>query len=210
MSLSNWMTGRARLSARTGIDTWDAIGTFGVTAAQLRLASAGDRVRIDAGGSGWWGQDPFGSTTVLVRVLSSDEHRGRVFVAHAGGAMATVSTPSDLWFAGDTGAVRPALLRAHPIVDDGRMESDRLGRSIAHVSGEVRQWWTIKSALHLGAAVFADAAHVARRVEPNSRGDIDVGGGIRLALPGLAGVFRLDVGKGLHDGATAVSFVYEP
>jgi hypothetical protein len=142
--------------------------------------------------------------------MSSDQHRGRVFVAHGGGAMTTTSTPADLWFAGDTGSVRPALLRAHPIVDDGRMESERLGRDIAHVSGELRQWWTIKSTVHLGAAVFTDAAHVARRAEADSRGDVDVGGGLRLAVPGLEGVFRLDLGKGLRDGATAVSFVYEP
>jgi hypothetical protein len=106
--------------------------------------------------------------------------------------------------------VRPALLRAHPIVDDGRLQSDRLGRQIAHVSGEARQWWTVRSAVHVGAAAFVDAARVDHRAEADPRGDIDVGGGLRLALPGLNGVFRLDVGKGLRDGATALSFVYEP
>ena len=119
------------------------------------------------------------------------------------------ATPADLWFAGDTGSVRPSLLRAHPIVDDGMLESDRLGRRIAHVSGEVRQWWTLKSVVHIGAAAFADAAHVERRAEPGGRDDVDVGGGLRSRLPGLDGVFRLDIGKGLRDGATAFSFIYE-
>ena len=127
----------------------------------------------------------------------------------AGGAVATESTPADLWFAGDTGNVRSSLLRAHPIVTDGMLKSDRLGRRIAHVSGEVRQWWTVRSIVQVGAAVFADAANVERRTAPDSRGDVDVGGGLRLALPGLDGVFRLDVGKGLRDGSTAFSFIYE-
>jgi hypothetical protein len=67
--------------------------------------------------------------------------------------------------------------------------------------------------------MFADAALVDRQAmaeigsavsTASNRGDIDVGGGLRLGLPGLEGVFRLDVGKGLRDGATALSFVYEP
>jgi hypothetical protein len=33
---------------------------------------------------------------------------------------------------------------------------------------------------------------------------------LRLGFPGLDGVFRLDLGKGLRDGSTALSFVYEP
>ena len=83
-----------------------------------------------------------------------------MIIARAGGAATTVATPPDLWFAGDTGTVRPALLRAHPIVDDGMLKSDRLGRRIVYLSGETRQWWTLRSAIHIGAAAFADAARV--------------------------------------------------
>ena len=124
--------------------------------------------------------------------------------------MATSSTPADLWFAGDTGTVRPALLRAHPIVDDGMLQSERLGRRIVHVSGETRRWWTLRSVLQIGAGVFVDAARVDRRAAQDPRGDVDVGAGLRLGFPGLDGVFRFDLGKGLGDGSTAVSFVYEP
>ena len=68
----------------------------------------------------------------------------------------------------------------------------------------------IRSVVHLGAAVFADTARVERRATADGSGDVDLGGGLRIGLPGLAGVFRLDVGKGLRDGNTAFSFVYEP
>jgi hypothetical protein len=90
------------------------------------------------------------------------------------------------------------------------LQSERLGRGIVHVSGETRQWWTVRSVIQIGAGVFVDAVRVERRSIEDGRGDVDVGGGVRLGFPGLEGVFRLDLGKGLRDGSTAVSFVYEP
>jgi peptidase C39-like protein len=210
MTMSSWITSWARVSGRGGLDAWDEYGKYGVVSGGLRLASRRDRVTAGFDGATWLGKEPFTSIAATVRLRSRDRHQGRVFVASAGSAATTDAAPPDLWFAGDTGAVRPALLRAHPIVDDGRLQSDRLGRQIAYVSGEARQWWTVRSVVHVGAAAFVDAARVDHRAEADHRGDIDVGGGLRLALPGLNGVFRLDVGKGLRDGATALSFVYEP
>jgi len=207
--VSNWITSWARVSARLGLDAWEDRGKYGVASAGLRLASAHDRLTVGIDASNWMGEDSFGLVAASVRLRSRDDHRGRVFIVRGGGAVATDSTPADLWFAGDTGNVRSSLLRAHPIVTDGMLESDRLGRRIAHVTGEVRQWWTVRSIVQVGAAVFADAANVERRAAPDSRGDVDVGGGLRLALPGLDGVFRLDLGKGLRDGSTAFSFIYE-
>ena len=207
--ISNWITSWARVSARLGLDAWKDRGKHGVASAGLRLASAHDRVTAGIDASSWMGEDGFGLIAASVRLRSREENRGRVFIVRGGGAVATDSTPADLWFAGDTGNVRLSLLRAHPIVDDGMLESDRLGRAITYVSGEGRQWWTLKSIVHIGAAVFADAALVEKRAAPDGRNDLDVGGGLRLGLPGLDGVFRLDVGKGLRDGSTAFSFIYE-
>lgn len=208
-SVSNWITSWARVSARVGLDAWDDRGKFGVASAGLRLASSRDRVTVGVDASNWVGEDGFGLLAVSARFRSRDVNRGRVFIVHGGGATASESTPADLWFAGDTGNVRPALLRAHPVVDDGMLESDRLGRRIVHISGEARQWWTVKSLVQVGVGVFLDAAHVERRSKPDGQGDVDAGGGLRIGLPGLDGVFRLDIGKGLRDGNTAFSFVYE-
>jgi hypothetical protein len=209
VGVSNWMTSWARVSVRLGFDSWDDRGKYGVASAGVRLASAHDRLTVAVDGSNWMGHDSFGLIAASARARSRDDNRGRVFIVRGGAAFAWESTPADLWFAGDTGHVRASLLRAHPIVDDGMLQSDRLGRRIAHISGEVRQWWTAKSFVHVGAALFADAAHVEQRVEPDARSDVDVGGGLRLSLPGLDGVFRFDVGQGLRDGRTAFSFIYE-
>jgi hypothetical protein len=37
-----------------------------------------------------------------------------------------------------------------------------------------------------------------------------VGLGARIAVAGIPGVFRADLGKGLSDGAIAICLVYEP
>jgi hypothetical protein len=210
LAMSNWINSRTRASARWGIDAWDGRGTYGVASAALRLASSRDRIIAGVDGSSWLGHDGFASAAASLRVRSSAEPRGRVFLFNAGAAIATRSTPPDLWFAGDTGSARPVLLRAHPIVDDGMLQSERIGRAIVHVSGEARQWWTFRSLIHVGVGAFGDAARVERRALGDATGDVDLGGGLRLALPGLDGVFRLDLAKGLRDGTTALSFVYEP
>ena len=93
---------------------------------------------------------------------------------------------------------------------DGEMRVDRIGRQIVYTSGETQRWWAGTRRVRFGAAAFVDMARVDRRAEPRPRTDVDVGVGARLAVPGVSGVLRLDVAKGLRDGATALSFVYDP
>jgi hypothetical protein len=140
---------------------------------------------------------------------SSTARRGQVYLLRGGGGAAFSDAPPDLWFGGDTGHASHVLLRAHPLLDDGRLATERLGRRIVHASAEAQHWWGL-SVARFGAAVFVDAARVASRVDPGGRGDVDAGAGVRLAIPGLRGTFRVDGARGLRDGATALSFVYEP
>jgi hypothetical protein len=58
---------------------------------------------------------------IAASVRVRDDNRGRVFIVR-GGAFATAQRPP-IWFAGDTGSVRSSLLRAHPIVDGGMLQS---------------------------------------------------------------------------------------
>jgi hypothetical protein len=210
VTLSNWINPWLRLWARGGVDAWEEHGRFGLVAGGLRSASPRERVVIDVEGSGWSGGDGFASLATAATVRSSREHRGRVYIARAGAAAATASTPPDIWFGGDTGRARPTLLRAHPIIEDGALRVEQIGRRIVHISVEARQWWSTPWPIRVGAALFVDSAHVGNRFEADAQGDVDTGLGARLAVPGLDGVFRLDVAKGLRDGGTAFSFVYEP
>ncbi len=140
---------------------------------------------------------------------TSIERRGHVLVGRGGVGLATRATPPDLWFGGDTGATRAILLRAHPIVADGELRSSRLGRRILHGSGEAQRWWPLSIA-RVGAAIFVDAAHVTGGLTIPARRDVDTGFGGRLALPGVPGIFRVDLARGLRDGATTWSVVFEP
>lgn len=210
MTMSHWVGPWARVSVRGGIDRWDARGTYGAASSELRLASSADRVRASLSLSGWAGADRFASFAVEGRVRSRIERLGRVFVGRAGAAATTAFTPPDLWFGGDTGRTRDVLLRAHPIVAGGHLRADQMGGRIAHASAEVRQWRRTASPIGLGVAAFLDGATVGHGLGPAARTEVDVGVGARVAVPGLDGVFRIDLGKGLRDGATAVSLVYEP
>ena len=141
---------------------------------------------------------------------SRTDRRGQVFVGRAGLGLASVHTPADVWFAGDVGRARNVLLRAHPLMTDGQMRVDQIGRQIVYTSGETQRWWMGTASLRIGAAAFVDVARVDRRAEPLARTDVDVGIGARLGVPGVSGTVRIDVAKGLRDGATALSFVYDP
>lgn len=209
LTLSNWVAPRLRLSVGGGLERWRDRGRFGVARLEARFASLDDRVDVRGEVDGAAGAGSFSATSVRLTARSADSRAPRVLIARAGAAVASVRTPEDLWFAGDTGHVRAVPLRAHPVLDGGRLRVDQLGRRIVHLSGEAQRWWPGPYGLRWGAAAFADAARVWGRSRIGARGDVDVGAGARAALPGLPGVFRLDLGKGLRDGATAVSFVYD-
>jgi hypothetical protein len=209
VTLAHWMTSRVYVAVRGGMDRWEDRGSFGVTGIAGRYLSRDERVdaRVDlvaARGSGG-----FATTGAAVTLRSSASRAGRVYVGRAGAAMATDGTPADLWPAGDTGHARAVTLRAHPLLRDAALRTEQLGRRIVHASAEALQWHASVAGLRVGPAAFVDAARVTNRLTPGARGDVDVGIGARALVPGLSGVFRLDLAKGLRDGATAVSFVYE-
>ena len=184
--------------------------SFANIATGLRLQSARERLegRLDV--SGWKGTPSFATFDIGGIARSTTARRGQVFVARAGLSVASAFTPADIWFGGDTGRARPVLLRAHPVISDGELRVEQIGRQIVYTSGEVQRWWRGRHACQVGAAAFVDVAQVDRRVAPDARTDVDVGIGARLALPGLSGMLRIDVAKGLRDGSTALSFVYDP
>jgi hypothetical protein len=213
MSAAAWVTPVVRLGARGGLDRWDSpsTATDATIGGFAELASANDRLRARVDVDLWTGSDrSFASTTTSVGWRSSTAHTGRVWIGDAGVSLAADGTPLGSWFAGDTGHARSTLLRAHPLLDAGGLRVERLGRTLVHVSGETQQWWTVGSVLHVGAAVFADEAVTARRFTGARLDDVDVGAGVRMAAPLLPGVIRLDVAKGVRDGATALSIVYAP
>ena len=90
------------------------------------------------------------------------------------------------------------------------MRVDQIGRQIAYTSGEDQRWWAGSLACVSVRRHSSMSLRVDRRAAPVARTDVDLGVGARLAVPGVSGVVRIDVAKGLRDGSTALSFVYDP
>jgi hypothetical protein len=209
LSASDWLTGLLRWSVAAGVDEWAAGETHGALAASLRFVSVDDRIDARIGTDAWLGRAGFATGQAVVRARSSPDLRGVVFVAAAAVQGASRRTPLDLWWAGDTGHVRTTLLRAHPVLGEGRLRVDRLGRTLVHGSLEAQRWWMVAGPVHAAAAAFGDIGRTGRRLEGPPHADVDVGLGARLAVTGVPGIFKVDAARGLRDGATAVSFVYE-
>jgi predicted double-glycine peptidase len=207
--LSAWQTGRLRWQAGGGIDRWIDRGRFATFQATLDLATLGDGVRLRARGQSWLGTEGFSASDASLRgtrVIRAGRYRleGRVAASRVSAA-----APYDIWPAGDTGHARTTLLRAHPLLTRGKYRTSRLGEEVVTASLEAQRVWRRRGA-EFGPAVFTDVGRTARRLTGDPIRDADVGLGFRVRVLGLTGTIRVDLAKGLRDGARALSFVYEP
>jgi predicted double-glycine peptidase len=208
LTLSAWQTGRVRWQAGAGLDRWVGLGRFPTVQGTLDLASHGNGIRLRARAQSWLGRDGFGALEVSLRgnrALGS----GYVLEGRAVSSRVSIDAPYDIWPAGDAGLARSTLLRAHPLVTDGKFQTMRLGASVLTGSVELQRFWQWRGG-QFGPATFADLGRTARRVDDSAVVDVDLGVGFRARLPGVPGVIRIDVASGLRDGRKALSFVYEP
>jgi predicted double-glycine peptidase len=218
LALSDWASGHLRWTVGTGIDDWAEQAPRGVIAGRLRWASLGDRIDASGAAHVWPGGGRFATFGVGARMRSSIDAglrrttpvHGVVTIATAGVHFATARAPLDVWPAGDTGHARATLTRAHPLLDDGRLRIERLGRALLQASIEGRRWWNAVGPVRAAAAAFTDVHRTARRWNGAPLFDVDAGIGVRFDVAGTPGVVRVDVAKGLRDGATAISVGYEP
>jgi hypothetical protein len=213
LGASLWSTHWMRTTLRGGVEMWRDIGEFGLVGGGVRMMTPDDRVDVRVELTRWIGTNgdsSFGTAEIGATLRSATEHRGRVWIARGGTAAASATTPADIWFAGDIGRARGVPLRAHPVIDGGKLDPQQIGRRIQYLSGEVQNWWAYRTKLQFGAATFVDTARASRRLFPDAKSDVDLGVGARFSAPGFGGVLRIDVAHGLRDGDDALSFVYEP
>jgi Peptidase_C39 like family len=206
--MANWATGLLRWEARAGIDRWKTHGTFGVAGANARVEY--NRVTLTIGTDVWLGDTRFAVADMSGHWSSSRESRGTVVSARGGFQAIGANAPLDLWAGGDTGHARRSLLRAHPVLEEGRLVVQRLGRRLAHAGVEIQQWRRGPGPISLGIAGFLDTARTSRRLSDEVALDADAGVGLRVAIPGERGLFRVDIAHGLRDGRQAVSAVWQP
>ena len=205
---SDWVTGALKLEAGTSLERWDAGSTASLHGGLERVFHEG------LGTAVFSGTVMVGAHRAALAAASGEwrsalAREGPVWHARAGLALAGAGAPLALMPGAGTGHGRHALLRAHPLLDDGVVRGV-FGRRLADAGLEWRYWMApVFRTVRLAPAVFLDAARAFRTPQyGDARFHSDLGAGLRLAIP-AAGVLRVDLARGLRDGEMAVSVGWE-
>jgi hypothetical protein len=205
VALSNWTSTLTRWQLNVGVDAWPGRGRTVAFGGRLDQRMAANRLSVHGSGTLFGGGFAAWSGDVGVDWRSSTRHEGSVALARGGIEAASDGAPRALWPGAGTGHARRHLLRAHPLLDDGRITGDVFGRRVLHASGEVRRWAPpVFRIVRIAPAFFIDAAHASRRASRGDAWHVDAGVGVRITAAG-SGVLRVDLAKGLRDGATQLS-----
>jgi hypothetical protein len=204
-SYADWLTGTARWEVGASSEAWPSGRATGVMAG-VGYQSLGDRFAASTRTTVWSrdGAEWLAGASLDWRTRSRND--GSVLLGRAAASLASAGAPLSSWNGAGAGQGRDELLRAHPLLHDGVIRGGVFGRGLVNGTLEWRRWGApFKRVLRIAPAAFADAARAYDVPEfGDSRLHVDVGGGLRLALPG-AGILRADVGVGLRDGRTALS-----
>jgi hypothetical protein len=216
LTVSDWLTPRLRYSISGGFDSWNGDRKAAVVGAAIERRLFGDRAAIEVHANDWipaGGSEGFQSAGGWLHIRSSAEPRGWVALATVGADRVTNAAPLGLWPGAGDGQTRAPLLRAHPLTQDGVIalgSSATFGRSLAYGSAEAQRWFERRWLAHFGIAGFVDVARAARRAAGDMAPiQVDVGTGIRLRIRGMAGALRIDGGRGLSDGANALTLGWQ-
>jgi hypothetical protein len=111
-----------------------------------------------------------------------------------------------VWPGADTGHARDALLRAHPLLDDGIVTGSAFGRRLVFGTIEAQRWTRLRrTPARWAPALFIDVARATRGLDStDARLHVDAGAGLRIAVPGIA-VMRIDLARGVRDGGFVLS-----
>lgn len=202
---ADWMTASVKWDAELRAERWPSSTAVGFLGA-LGYQSRDDRLALGGGGGLWAARTNTWTAGVFGDWRSRARAEGTVWLARAGLDAAGKDTPFALWSGAGTGHGRDALLRGHPLLHDGVIRDGVFGRAVASGGVEWRQWrWQVLRVVRVAPAAFVDAARADDAPAfADSRAHVDVGAGLRLAIPG-AGVIRADVARGLRDGHMALS-----
>jgi hypothetical protein len=203
---SEWMRPGFQWSAGAAFDTWRGRTERALSlriGAEQRLAR--DRLSVSAAGEFWVAGLRTSTLALRAEWRSRLRNEGHVWVVRAGETITRRSSPLALWPGAGTGQGRGALLRAHPLLHDGKIRGV-FGPRLTDGGVEWRRWvQPTKKPLRIAPAAFVDVARAPRNeFNADGRWEADAGAGIRIGIPG-AGVLRIDAARGLADGRSALS-----
>jgi Peptidase C39 family len=206
IAFADWLRGDTRWDAGLGVDRWRDRGRSGSVGAGLERHLANGAVVLSTGGEAWFGRVSTWTARAGAHWRSSRTREGNEWSARAGMHLTGRRAPFALWHGAGTGPRATALLRAHPVLDGGRVDRAVFGRRLFHAGAEWRHWLPpVKRVVRIAPAIFVDAGHALDGAAfSDPRAHVDVGAGLRVVLPG-SGVVGIDVGRGLRDGQMALS-----
>jgi Peptidase_C39 like family len=212
VSIGDWLSAGWRYSLSGGVDEWSGGRRAASLGASIERRLARDRVSIVGQGETWLthGSVPaFNSVTIRGGWTSSLVAAGWSYAAAGGWQHVSDQAPLGLWPGAGDGHARAELLRAHPMLDDGIVNvtsASIFGRTLTFGNAEAQRWFDRTWPARLGVAVFGDVARASRTAQAQDPPlQIDVGGGLRVRVPGVKRVLRVDVAHGVRDGANALT-----
>lgn len=212
VSVSDWLSARWRYTVSTGVDDWNGGRRAASVGGSIERRFFKDQMSLSALGETWitHGSVPsFNAVTLRSGWSSSPVISGWSYALAGGWQRVSDNAPLTLWPGAGDGHGRADLLRAHPMLDDGviNVTSETMfGRSLMFGNVEAQRWFDRPLPIRFGVATFVDMAQASRPIDGVSQPlQIDVGAGLRVRIPGVKRVLRLDVAHGLHDGVNALS-----
>lgn len=211
LTMSDWLTAGLRYSIGGGLDAWSGDRKTAFVTGSLERRLLGDRVSASATIATWSASADapgFGTVGGQARFVSSSQPGRWLYRGGVGVDRVSDAAPLALWPGAGDGHARAPLLRAHPLLDDGIVDARRsvFGRTLTYGTAEAQRWFDRPIVPHVGVAAFVDTAHAVRGAAgPTTAAQVDVGAGLRMRIPGADGVLRIDVARGVRDGAHALT-----
>jgi hypothetical protein len=214
LTITDWLAADLRYGLSAGIDSWNGTRRAVSAGGLIERNFLADRASIAVDATAWMPltSDPgFRAAGLRGEFRSSTRSSGAIVVSAGGLETVSEAAPLALWSGAGDGHARTPLLRAHPLLRGGMIGGSVFGRRLAYASGEVQRWIDSRPLGQWAVAGFVDLARASHRT-PTAAGDplqVDVGAGLRLKMPGQRGALRIDVGRGVRDGAHAVTLGWQ-
>lgn len=213
-SWSDWATGWLRWQVGAGVDGFETTDYVSVNG-NLELRGWRDRLAATAAwqrSSAVGPADGFSTGEITISARSTAAARAPVWLGHTAVDLASRAAPLAFWPVAGSSNTRGALLRAHPLFDDGVIVSPVFGRRLWSATAEYQRPVYARREGSVSAAGFVDVARAWDELpgEPDHPVAVDVGAGVRLhgsEAQTLAHV-RLDLAIDVRSGHVTASAGY--
>jgi hypothetical protein len=208
LSLHDWWTSDLMVGVEASADQWSGHAPALSVGTRVERRFLGDQLGLHGRVQGWWSQErPFYAGALGMGAQTATAGGRSTVRFRIALEWASPRAPLALWPGAGTGAGRDALLRGHPLIRGGIVTGAAFGRRLITGGVELERRVAAPAGMRVALALFLDGAQVAApEGGPGQRGThVDVGAGVRLALPGSDSVFRIDIAHPVRGSGVQLS-----